>query len=561
MSIQKKISLGFITMIVMMLVILVFNYNRLSSVEDAFDDVAKDRFEKIQLANDIQFNLAVQGLYLRSYLIEGNDTEKGKLQSYQQKLNQSISDLKSKEMSEKMHTYMSDINANKEKFDNSADLVISEYEKGNKDVAYKEMTEVGAVANGKILESAIKIMDFQKKELEEANKGVHNIAKEAMYLATLITIFSIILAVFFIVFIKKTVVNPLMAIVKGSNLIATGDLTHADFEIKSKDEVGQLGLSFNQMKRYLKELITSISDNTSQLSAAIEELSASTTEVSQAAEGVSNSVEQTSKGSIDSVEIAKDSAIAMQETAIGVGRIAEASQLLFDHAVDTTKIASDGTKILEVAKQQMHVISNSTNETNELIQKLTTQTLEIQKMTKVITDITDQTNLLALNAAIEAARAGEHGKGFAVVAEEVRKLAEGSKGSASQIVHLTQTIQNDTKTVAASVEEGLKNVSQGVYVIDNASESFGHIVNSVSQMTTQLEDITATSEQLSAGTEEVTASVEEIASNAEIAATQSTNIASAIEEQNATLQEINSVVQELSQQAVALQTLTQRFKV
>ncbi|KOO51505.1 methyl-accepting chemotaxis protein [Viridibacillus arvi] len=561
MSIQKKISLGFITMIVMLLVILVFNYNRLSAVEDAFDEVTKDRFEKIQLANDIQFNLAAQGLYLRSYLIEGNDTEKRNLQIYQQKLNQSLTDLNSKEMSEKMHSYMSDIKSNKDKFDNSADLVISEYEKGNKDVAYKELKEVGSVANGKILESAIEIMDFQKKELDEANVGVHKVAEQAMRLASIISLLSIILAIFFIIFIKKTVANPLMAIVKGSNLIATGDLTHSDFEVKTKDEVGQLAVSFNQMKRYLKELITSISDNTSQLSAAIEELSASTTEVSQSAEGVSNSVEKTSKGSVDSVEIAKDSAIAMQETAIGVGRIAEASQLLFDHAVDTTKIASDGTKILEVAKQQMHVISNSTNETNELIQKLTTQTLEIQKMTKVITDITDQTNLLALNAAIEAARAGEHGKGFAVVAEEVRKLAEGSKGSASQIVHLTQTIQNDTKTVAASVEEGLKNVSQGVYVIDNASESFGHIVNSVSQMTTQLEDITATSEQLSAGTEEVTASVEEIASNAEIAATQSTNIASAIEEQNATLQEINSVVQELSQQAVALQTLTQRFKV
>lgn len=46
MSIQKKISLGFITMIVMLLVILVFNYNRLSAVEDAFDEVTKDRFEK-----------------------------------------------------------------------------------------------------------------------------------------------------------------------------------------------------------------------------------------------------------------------------------------------------------------------------------------------------------------------------------------------------------------------------------------------------------------------------------------------------------------------------------
>ncbi len=87
--------------------------------------------------------------------------------------------------------------------------------------------------------------------------------------------------------------------------------------------------------------------------------------------------------------------------------------------------------------------------------------LDIKSMTAMNTDITDQTNLLALNAAIEAARAGEHGKGFAVVAEEVRKLAEQSKQSASQIVELVVAIENDTKQVATSVEEDLKKCTAG----------------------------------------------------------------------------------------------------
>ncbi|MFF2176387.1 methyl-accepting chemotaxis protein [Lysinibacillus sp. NPDC058147] len=380
------------------------------------------------------------------------------------------------------------------------------------------------------------------------------------WLSTLLTIMGITITLSCIFYVKFKIIKPIRQLAESAQAIADGDLRTSPIEINSNDEISDLAKAFLEMKEQLHTMTQNIASSSSDLSTSIEELSASTNEITNAVNEVDSQMENTTDGLKKAAQSANESAIAMQETADGIERITVATQDVFDHAKEANDIAGNGAEILHVAKNQMEFISTSTEKTSELMQQLSGKMTDIKSMTDMITAITDQTNLLALNAAIEAVRAGEHGKGFAVVAEEVRKLAEQSKHSAIQIVELVVGIESDTKQVASAVEEDLKNVQQGVYVIDEATKSFGTISQHVSKMTNQLEDISATAEELSSSSNEVTKLVSTIATGMDKLSNNTEVILQAVDEQSASMQAVNMVVSEdLCVQAENLQKLTQRF--
>ncbi len=379
------------------------------------------------------------------------------------------------------------------------------------------------------------------------------------WLATVLTILGIAITLSYTVYVHFKVIQPIKQLTEAAQGITSGKLDTVVIEVHDNGEISQLAQSFLDMKNQLRTMTQKIANSSTDLSTSIEELSASTSEITLAVEEVDQQIEKTSDGLKQAAQSASDSAQAMQETVDGIERITVATQDVFSHAKEANEIAGNGVAILHVAKEQMQFISSSTDKTSSLMQQLSTKMSDIKSMTDMITAITDQTNLLALNAAIEAARAGEHRKGFAVVAEEVRQLAEQSKHSATQIVDLVVGIEHDTKQVASSVEEDLKNVQQGVYVIDEATKSFGTITQHVSRMNNQLEDISATAEQLSSSANEVASTVITIADGMGRLSNYTESVLQSMDEQTASMQAVNHVTQDLSVQADSLQKLTNQF--
>ena len=129
----------------------------------------------------------------------------------------------------------------------------------------------------------------------------------------------------------------------------------------------------------------------------------------------------------------------------------------------------------------------------------------------VINDIADQTNLLALNAAIEAARAGEQGRGFAVVADEVKKLAERTVGSTSEINNMIKTIQAEVERSVLSMNNVSRKVVAGVDLVNQAGKSLSLIVGSIDDLNAVVRQIASATEEMSATSKEMSRDIESIA--------------------------------------------------
>jgi methyl-accepting chemotaxis protein len=158
----------------------------------------------------------------------------------------------------------------------------------------------------------------------------------------------------------------------------------------------------------------------------------------------------------------------------------------------------------------MRRIADVVRQSAQTVRALGTSSDQIGEIISVIDDIADQTNLLALNAAIEAARAGDQGRGFAVVADEVRKLAERTTKATKEIAQMIRKIQGDTKDAVASMEEGTRQVDDGIRLADKAGSSLQSIVGISQQVTDMVSQIAVASEQQASMSQQISRNVEAI---------------------------------------------------
>ncbi|MFJ7745437.1 methyl-accepting chemotaxis protein [Peribacillus sp. NPDC097295] len=372
-------------------------------------------------------------------------------------------------------------------------------------------------------------------------------------------ILSVLISIALGYIISLVISRPLQRVVNLVGDISKGDLTQTS-DIDTKDEVGALAKSMNEMVSNLRNMMKGAFHTSDQVAASSEEMTASAEQSSKATADISGAIQMIADGSVHSAASLEESSAELGEVSVSIQQMAESSSAIAKAGAHVAEQAKLGGEFVDKTAQQIQTISHSVDKSGEAILSLDKRSQEIGEITKAITEIANQTNLLALNAAIEAARAGEHGKGFAVVADEVRKLAEQSQQSSTQIAELIQEIQDDMMKSNQSINQVKLDVKEGLGIVSKTEESFKVILDSIGESSDRIEEMAATAEQMSASAQEVLTNLTSITTVARDSTAHSQNVAASTQEQLASMEEIASASNNLSRMASELQELLGAFK-
>jgi methyl-accepting chemotaxis protein len=325
---------------------------------------------------------------------------------------------------------------------------------------------------------------FAVKELYQELARMKQEAQKGLILNIGILLIVLVAVTFSVLYSMKGIKTRFQMLEEGLNKISQGDLTQP-INLEGNNELGRLAKFINEkVLGNLSNINVQLQKIAGTLKMVVQELSASSKEISTTAN-------QQSAGVKEVVSTMEDTDQLSKQIAHKIGEVTQAVQ-------KSEGEIQKGFGIIQQNQGKMGEIKDGNNQTIEGIKQLGQQINSIWDIVNMINGIADQTKIIAFNAELEASSAGEAGKNFQIVATEIRRLADNTVNSTSEIKAKIHEIQKSSDHLIVTAESGSSKIQEGWQLSQSLQDVFNVVLHG-SEITVKSSDVVSQSVQQQVG--------------------------------------------------------------
>jgi len=562
MTIRNKLYAGFGAILALMVALFILSILAVTR-EHNTRSVAAATLSDTQTIENIRFQMLIEGLELRNYLLSGDVRDEDKVNKIFADLMAAIRIGEAHANDQILRSTLAQVEDGQRSWmDNFAKpLIAKRHQVDGGDATVSDLQIFYLQQNPSAwMKNTSALLDDASRTINAALDQSNISAARASSWSTLMSVAGILGAILLGVgisyYTSNSITVPLSHLIRVAKEIGdTGNIDQS-IDIHRDDEVGQLADNFNKMIAHLKamaavsasiaegqlavtvtprserdtmanafsrmveglhELVRQgrvsagqVADGASQMAAASDESARVSVQAASAIDEVTSTMHEMSINVQNVVKNTQMQASSVAETSASIDqmvasiqRVADTAKVLLEICYRSREEVHTGISTMDKATEGLNRTNVSIQASAQIIGALGRRADDIGKIVEVIDDLAEQTNLLALNAAIEAARAGEHGLGFAVVAEEVRKLAEKSTQSTKEISELIEGIQKEAREAVDNMEKSTNMVQEGLHLGGDLNSALGKISNVVTEVYKFAQEIGAATTEQSNGSSQI----------------------------------------------------------
>jgi methyl-accepting chemotaxis protein len=374
----------------------------------------------------------------------------------------------------------------------------------------------------KLLTSTESVMDsgsiFWSKVFDELDILLEQRIDDHRYkrlISVMISAIALIFAVVMVLYISRSITQPLKALERIARNVAQGNIKQAiqdvqdskaqNLKLKNSEELQKMDPNDE-----LLIVFCAIERMTANLDSLLNQVQLSGREVSDSANSISESARDLESTIAQQVSSTNEVNATSKEISSTAKDLAQTMGKVSEMVTNASDLAFSGISNLTDIKSIMLELKNETGEISDKLELINSKTENISAIITKITKVANRTNLLSLNAAIEAEKAGEHGTGFSVVAREIRLLADETSVAALDIEEMIIETQKAVRDGVVAVESYTEKTNRSSSTIASISEEMSGLISHINDLVPKFNSVNEGMQIQSEGADQIKEAMEQL---------------------------------------------------